>query len=1021
MVEALASLGVAAGIAQFAMIGLRATSLICRAYESANGLLDEQQELLQVTRSIQEHCRELHAQDTRGMTHDTKELLRTSHQLAHKLETELKGLRRASEVGCIFKTRQSLRALRKKSKIEAMNQRLLNLRGQVVLELVAAERQSRNRVLARISAFEDNTSRVVEELQSISQRLNALQTSSNRQTNFNDELFDIINHIHLLVAFNSQRQRTESVLRSLHFKQISERLSDVKDAHRDTFQWSLNSDRTSLPTWLSSGQGIYWIEGKAGSGKSTLMKFLTNESKTRELLAEWAGDSPLVIAKHFFWNIGTELQRGLNGLYRTLLFQILRGIPGLIKHICPQRMDENEYKHLESWTADELSSCFQRLSAIEALPTKYCFFIDGLDEFRGSPDELITILNAMAESKDMKLCVSSRPWVEFRQAFGHLSSQLHVHDLTKDDIIRYIQDNLEQSPRYEVLKSVSPEDAGSFQSEIASRADGVFLWVYLVTQSLLRGLQRHDDISILRRRLEEFPTELEEYFKAMLSTIDSVYWSETSQVFSMLSCSKSPLPLRLLTAYNKHHDIVDKFDSHTGESIRQAQHIDAFLEDRFSANNRRVSETGQLYKTLSREAAMGDLLKSIDGTCEHLQRSFKEEKELAERIISRCKDLVHIYETDDASSSRIRVGFLHRSVADFLALPEVETILRERLENGFEPRLALAEGYVNLMLYEIHLTTSHTEAYAPHAEAADQFLLWVLYLAGQLQRQQADAYGKLMFYLMAVVNCRVFLASGYHLQMRTDDDQATSLLRPSKRRVTTINGLLAQLGLMIPSHVQSKLDWDFNHDLASTKLSPPRKLMLHGSVGKELTITLLDSNQLILERLETVNLERLEGILYSKTLSGGWIGSPDADGAWLYCLVHLTATKFKDHPSNLYETCQLLIFSGVPRYVYFDINDSGHPDRHWWSVRESEEGGDYQRIWLNAREKTAQTHPARVSDFVAIDSARVLEQFPGISSRCPNGMEDMFQPTQHWPNLRHSKQQGGIFGALQRGILGLFS
>ena len=269
----------------------------------------------------------------------------------------------------------------------------------------------------------------------------------------------------------------EGVLRSLHFEQISDRLSDVKDAHKNTFQWSLHSDRTSLPTWLETGQGIYWVEGKAGSGKSTLMKFLTKEMKTRELLDIWAAGRPLVVVNYFFWGPGTELQRGLNGLYRTLLFQILMEAPELIEHVCPQRMDAHKFKHLDSWTVDELTSCFQRLSKTKTLRTKFCFFIDGLDEFHGRPNELITILRSVAGSEDMKLCVSSRPWLEFQQAFGRLSWQLHVHDLTRDDIAQYVKDNLEKSERYQDLRVKSPDDALFFQSEVASRADGVFIWV----------------------------------------------------------------------------------------------------------------------------------------------------------------------------------------------------------------------------------------------------------------------------------------------------------------------------------------------------------------------------------------------------------------------------------------------------------------------------------------------------------------------------------------------------------------
>lgn len=47
--------------------------------------------------------------------------------------------------------------------------------------------------------------------------------------------------------------------------------------------------KESLDTWLSSGNGIFHISGKLGSGKSTLMKFLCDHELAKTKLEEWAG------------------------------------------------------------------------------------------------------------------------------------------------------------------------------------------------------------------------------------------------------------------------------------------------------------------------------------------------------------------------------------------------------------------------------------------------------------------------------------------------------------------------------------------------------------------------------------------------------------------------------------------------------------------------------------------------------------------------------------------------------------
>ena len=47
--------------------------------------------------------------------------------------------------------------------------------------------------------------------------------------------------------------------------------------------------RTTFVNWLSTGNGIFHIYGKLGSGKSTLMKFLCDHPRTESELQKWAG------------------------------------------------------------------------------------------------------------------------------------------------------------------------------------------------------------------------------------------------------------------------------------------------------------------------------------------------------------------------------------------------------------------------------------------------------------------------------------------------------------------------------------------------------------------------------------------------------------------------------------------------------------------------------------------------------------------------------------------------------------
>jgi ABC-type ATPase involved in cell division len=80
------------------------------------------------------------------------------------------------------------------------------------------------------------------------------------------------------------------VLGSLSFSTLSDRLESVELAYHQTFESIYEKSHVSLKPWsnfvewLRFGNGIYWINGKAGSGKSTLMRYIYENQRTSEEL-----------------------------------------------------------------------------------------------------------------------------------------------------------------------------------------------------------------------------------------------------------------------------------------------------------------------------------------------------------------------------------------------------------------------------------------------------------------------------------------------------------------------------------------------------------------------------------------------------------------------------------------------------------------------------------------------------------------------------------------------------------------
>lgn len=57
----------------------------------------------------------------------------------------------------------------------------------------------------------------------------------------------------------------------------------------------------------------------------------------------------------------TDLQRSFLGLFRTLLFHILRANQATISYLLTTN-DSTRFGPLKSWTLEEFSQCFERLS-----------------------------------------------------------------------------------------------------------------------------------------------------------------------------------------------------------------------------------------------------------------------------------------------------------------------------------------------------------------------------------------------------------------------------------------------------------------------------------------------------------------------------------------------------------------------------------------------------------------------------------------------------------------------------------
>lgn len=299
-------------------------------------------------------------------------------------------------------------------------------------------------------------------------------------------------------------------------KQENEATKRIKSRTRDCFF-----------TWLHSGNNVFHISGKAGSGKSTLMKLLLKHPETQKALRRWAGAKQLIFAHFFFWRSGDELQRSLEGFYRSILFEVLKQCPDLIQEIFPEAYSafskvrpENSIDDL-FFRPDDFEKAFLRLVSKSPNPGyRFCFFIDGLDEYGEDGvdgldhQDLAESLAKWACKEDIKILASSRPHHEFESVFSN-ELRIRLHLLTASDISRFCRNMFRGHKNFSLVK----KHYLTMVKKVVEYSDGVFLWARLAIRSLLMSLARRDRIDSLEKQLDAIPQDLNKLDDELFTSI----------------------------------------------------------------------------------------------------------------------------------------------------------------------------------------------------------------------------------------------------------------------------------------------------------------------------------------------------------------------------------------------------------------------------------------------------------------------------------------------------------------------
>ncbi|KAI9905071.1 hypothetical protein N3K66_001600 [Trichothecium roseum] len=284
---------------------------------------------------------------------------------------------------------------------------------------------------------------------------------------------------------------------------------------------------------------------------------------------------------------------------------------------------------------------FQQAVAKISSRAKVALFIDGLDGFDGDCKVLISLLKECVSSP-IKLCVASRPWNEFSDAFQHNPS-LRMEELTRHDIKKYVVARFGKNPRFQRLQQREAKFAHNLIEHVVKKANGVFLWVTVVVASLSSGMADGDRIEDLESVLDHLQTELEKLYETIVGGIKTRYLEHAVQYFRLMNSSTAP-PSLLLFWYADEENLMERV-----------------LHDEF--------ETAP------------DM--EIQGRLEDMRR----------RLSSRCRGLLKVHNnTPNPTCPELggTVRYLHKTVAEFVSSPLGKLKLIQLLGAEYDPNFRLA-------------------------------------------------------------------------------------------------------------------------------------------------------------------------------------------------------------------------------------------------------------------------------------------------------------------------------------------
>ena len=404
--------------------------------------------------------------------------------------------------------------------------------------------------------------------------------------------------------------------------------------------------------WMQNEVQIFWIYGKPGAGKSTLMKQLIESKQMVDHMPRKPG--PVITVSYFFHEFSQPQEKLFRSLLQAMLHELVlsfqktdpRALSIIMKTLEPQvgRRSRDQQRSISE--VEKLKEALFEALAVCQNAARLWLFVDGMDECEGDRREHLDFLKTWIESStksklSVKACIASRDEPDIRlRLFTCLS--LAIHHFTRENISAYVTRRLKAAgnlmldqPHYTTTRFDQ-----SLIDMIVEKADGVFLWVNLVVTQLIISIEEDSEARELRRQLNDMPDGLRDLYSRIVAKIPQKFSHDA---------------INFLRIYD-HSIYLPRTPPVRPHALTLWQFCAAAEEPSTAIRGKAYFEYGFREESLDRRR----------GRCEEMKR----------RIRRSCKGLIHVDEAEDVQKAEVTLS--HRTVKEFIIRDDSFRVLMGR-------------------------------------------------------------------------------------------------------------------------------------------------------------------------------------------------------------------------------------------------------------------------------------------------------------------------------------------------------